>query len=964
MIKRSSLLNKVVPIVLVGTLLLVGAGYPTEEKTQTVISAEDETVTSIGAGLYYSEVLKQYAEKGYVSYDGESITAEVADDSLTGTHTLDGEEHIGIMWDAEQESVSYSVIVPQDGLYQIGCVYRPLGDNGAPITRSLSIDGLIPFREAISLEFLRTWQDTNAPLQDALGNDVRPFSKEIPRFIETLLQDSGGKNTAPLQIYLTAGTHTITFGYIDEPLFLEKVYLSAPKALPSYEEVLAEWQKDSAKKGNGKTVTFEAESYTHVLEKSDSVIGVEYSGDPAASPPALYETKMNYIGGGGFKDGNQSITWKFAVEASGYYKLALRVAQWYNDGLPSYRQILIDGAVPFSEWDCYSFEYNDKWYSEELSNAQGEPYLLWLDAGEHTLTLTVKMGAYANIEESLYDSTQDLSKLIRRIKLVTGENPDGNYDYEIERNIPGIVSDLEALKTSLVYCETVSRELAGKKSSMSNSFDSAVEQLDELIEDPDRIPKRLSDLETTLGNLGNWITTIKTVPLGIDWISVAAPDEVIPDKKATIFEYAWYWIVKLIDSFSKDYQSVSVVDTGVTADVELDVWVSRGADWCRLIKQMSDANFTPYNNAVIKLNMIPAGQISGVNPVMLSVASGNAPDVVLGVGSSVPVEYAVRNAIVDLSKLEGFEEIKNALHVEAFTPLEYLGGVYGLPETVNYRCMYYRTDIFDEIGLTPPDTWDEFYSTTLPVLYQNGLKCYIPMLYDVFLFQNGGAYYTDDGHYSALDSEAAFKAFKETCELNINYSIPIAANYFTRFRTGEMPLILGQAADYLTFTSASPEITGNWDISPVPATVNEDGTLNRSSSGSAIDCGIIMSQSEHVDEAWAFLKWWMGDDTQKTFANQIENQLGVTARYFSANKKAFSALPFSRDEFKVINAFFDSNIESPFVLGGYYTGRHLTNAWTRCVEGAEDFRDSLEEAVEDINIELRRKQIEYGIFPE
>lgn len=964
MLKRSSLLYRVVPIALVGALLLVGAGLPTEEKTQPVIAVEDETVASIGEEIYYSQVLKHYAEKGYTPYEGDNITAEITDASLIGTHTLNDEEHIGVMWDEEKETVSYSVSVPETGLYQIGCLYLPLGDNGAPITRSLSVDGEIPFQEALSLEFLRTWQDTNAPLKDVLGNDVRPFSKEILQFKETLLQDSGGKHTAPLQVYLTEGTHTITFGYVDEPLFLEKVYLAAPKTLPTYKEVLAEWQQDSAKKGNGKTVTFEAESFDHVLEKSDSVIGVEYSGDPAASPAALYETRMNYIGGGGFKDGNQSITWKFAVETAGYYKLALRVAQWYNDGLPSYRQILIDGAVPFSEWDCYSFTYNDKWYSEELSDAEGEPYLLWLNEGEHTLTLTVKMGAYADIEETLYDSTQDLSKLIRRIKLVTGEDPDSNYDYEIERNIPGIVSDLEALKSALVYCDTLSRELAGKKTSMSNSFDSVVEQLEELIEDPDRVPKRLSDLETTLGNLGNWITTIKTIPLGVDWISVAAPDEVIPDKKANIFEYVWYWVVKLIDSFSKDYQSVSVVDTGVTADTELDVWVSRGADWCRLIKQMSDANFTPNSNAIIKLNMMPAGQIAGVNPVMLSVASGNAPDVVLGVGASIPVEYAVRNAIVDLSKLEGFEEVKNSLHVEAFTPLQYLGGVYGLPETVGFRCLYYRTDIFEEIGLTPPDTWDEFYGTTLPVLYQNGLKCYIPMMYDIFLFQNGGAYYSDDGHYSALDSAAAFKAFRETCELNINYSIPVAANYFTRFRTGEMPLILGSSGDYLTFASAAPEISGNWDISPVPATVNEDGSLNRSSSGSSVDCGIIMSQSEHVDEAWAFLKWWMSNDTQKTFANQIENQLGMTARYFSANKKAFSALPFSRDEFKVINTFFDNNVESPFVLGGYYTGRHLTNAWTRCVESGEDFRDSLEEAVEEINIELRRKQIEYGIFPE
>ena len=48
--------------------------------------------------------------------------------------------------------------------------------------------------------------------------------------------------------------------------------------------------------------------------------------------------------------------------------------------------------------------------------------------------------------------------------------------------------------------------------------------------------------------------------------------------------------------------------------------------------------------------------------------------------------------------------------------------------------------------------------------------------------------------------------------------------------------------------------------------------------------------------------------------------------------------------------------------GGYYTSRHIVNAWTRCVESGEDFRSSLEEAVEDINIELRRKQEEYGEF--
>ncbi|MBQ1211227.1 MAG: extracellular solute-binding protein, partial [Clostridia bacterium] len=230
-----------------------------------------------------------------------------------------------------------------------------------------------------------------------------------------------------------------------------------------------------------------------------------------------------------------------------------------------------------------------------------------------------------------------------------------------------------------------------------------------------------------------------------------------------------------------------------------------------------------------------------------------------------------------------------------------------------------------------------------------------------FLWQNGGQYYTDDGHYSALGTPEAFTAFKQTCELNINYSIPVASNYFTRFRTGDLPMMIGQASDYLTFTSAAPEITGNWAIAPLPGTVTEDG-LCRYSSGAPIDCSVIMSQSDKIDASWEFLKWWMSDETQTKFANEIENQLGITARYFSANKQAFSTLSFSREEMEVINTFFDNNVESQAVLGGYYTSRHILNAWTRCVESGEDFRDSWEEAVEDIDIELRRKQQEYGVF--
>lgn len=943
--------------------LLMTLALPTCVAEGTAVAEVDtQEIVADRADDYYSSLLEEYSQNGYRDYTGDKIETAVTDETLIGDTELGGETHTGILWDEDLDTVSFRVTVEADALYNVGVVYYPLGTSGAVILREMLIDGTAPCKETENVEFLRFWKDAHAPLTDKVGDEVKPFSEETPRFEDTLVYDSAGKYTAALKFYLTAGEHVITLRYVDEPMFISSLYLSAPETIPSYATVLKQWQSEG-KTGNGTTVVFEAEDFDRVSEKTASVIGVEASGDPSASPSTPYNLKMNYIGGAGFKSGNQSITWNFKVKTAGYYKLGLRIAQWYNDGLPSFRQIKIDGEVPFAEWDCYSFSYSDNWYSKVVDDADGQPYQVWLDAGDHTLTMTVKMGPYGEIEEILSQTTQDMSALIRRIKKVTGEDPDSNYDYEIVKNVPGIVDDLKALEKNVRYCEEVAYQLANKKSSMSNNFDSIAKQLAELIEKPDRIPKRLGDLETALGNLGTWINSITTNPLGIDKIWIASPDEEIVNYKASIFESIWYGIIKLLNSFTKDYQSVSVVDTGVKVDTEIEVWVGRGTEWCRLIKQLADANFTPETGIGIDINVLPASQITtaGVNSLMLSVAAGTAPDVVLGLGSGLPVEYAAREAIVKLSDLEGFDEAAAKLHTEAFKPLTYLGDVYAMPETVNFRCIYYRTDIFAELGLTPPDTWDEFYDTTLPVLYQNGMKCYIPMLYDIFLFQNGGTYYSEDGHSSALGTPQAFNAFKEVCELNINYSVPVAANYFTRFRTGEMPMIIGQSSDYLSFTSAAPELAGNWAIAPQPATVTEDG-LCRYSSGSPVDCAVIMSQSDRVDESWAFLKWWLSDESQTKYATEIENQMGITARYFSANMQAFSTLSFSKAEKSVINVFFENNVESIAVLGGYYASRHINNAWTRCVESGEDFRDSWESAVEDIDKELRRKQEEYGIY--
>ena len=54
--------------------------------------------------------------------------------------------------------------------------------------------------------------------------------------------------------------------------------------------------------------------------------------------------------------------------------------------------------------------------------------------------------------------------------------------------------------------------------------------------------------------------------------------------------------------------------------------------------------------------------------------------------------------------------------------------------------------------------------------------------------------------------------------------------------------------------------------------------------------------------------------------------------------------------------------ERPVVLGGYFTPRHVDNAWNEVVLQGKNERESLEAAVRAINRELRKKQEEFGII--
>lgn len=935
-----------------------------------------------------------YADDAAIGYDAALESYEAYAAAPEGTRVellpsdavLTGDAVLADMADAAQvivmgegdSSASWTVDVPADGLYELEIVYYAQEGNEAKVQRRLLIDGAVPFDEANNLCLYRRFVEAEDEIgrTNSIDDEVWPRQNEVRLWQTVRAVDGQGIYVDPLQFYLTAGTHEITLQYVDQPVSIASMAFVAPETYPAYAEVSAAYEAAGYQDApEGTQVKFQAED---TLWRSENVIRRESDSDPKTEPRSGANRVLNTLGGWRWRLGNAAVTWEFDVPEDGLYAITLKVAQNNDAGMPSYRQIQIDGEIPFDEMRLYAFPYSDKWYGETLHGADGEPFRFYLTKGTHTLTMTVKLGPIGEIMTRTEADTAYLSEVQREIVKITGTDPDYNYEYDLYRTMPELSGQLTYLAGRLQECADLLASISNKTTSMENNYRQIIDTLTFFAEDVDRIPRALSDMDNAQSNLGTYISSMEKCPLAVDYIIVHAPEDEVKIATSTFFQRLAVTGENFIASFYKDYDSVGLIvdEADGEEQVVLDVWIGRGTEWGEILKELADEDFTPRTGIVVNLHVLPSGQLAtgSVNTILLSVTSGTAPDVALSVDYNLPGEFAFREAVVDLTQFDDFEEVASQFYESSLVPYTYQGGVYALPETMDFTVMIYRQDVLRELEVELPETWTDLYQKVLPRLYENNMSFSLPVDtsvssnspgalrgFTMLLLQMGGDYYVGDGKASALDTPEAYKAFKFWTDMYANYGIDAESNFFTRIRTGTMPIGIGNYTTYLQLLTSAPELYGRWSIAPVPGTEQADGTVSHAVGTTSSTAGVILSQSDKQEAAWEFLKWWMSEETQTRYGRELEAILGTGARWNTANVEAFFSLPWDQRHAQIIKAQMESAQEQLIVPGGYFTGRHIINAWNSVVVNNENARDMLEDAVKDINKELENKRKEFGI---
>ena len=907
--------------------------------------------------------------------------------------------------------------IPQTGLYNIYVNYYPLPDGGANIERKIIVNQNINtdvtteypllFEDLINVKFKRYFRDRGEVFQDIGGNDMKPQQEEIFDVCRTqYIRDNSGYIIDPYLIYFNQGENTITFESIRESMAIVSIGITSYQPLQKYEDYISYYEQLGYTEIMSLEEPIRIEGESAVERTSPTLYAISDRTDPKNNPSDPVKVKLNAIGGSKWSQPGDAITWAVDLtdNESGLYYISFRAKQDTLRGLYSTRRVYINGEIPFIEANSSRFSYSSAFKIVTLGS-ENEPFAFYLEGGKvNTITLEATLGDYAEQINKVQRVIDKLNNLYIRIIAITTTNPDPYQNYHLYGERARVVGTLETFEESARELEEVSQtitEISGEKSDKVAILDKMTVQLWDMYNRPRTIQQRIKDFGRNISALGTWISEIKEQALTVECLWIHSSLKQLPKANSNFFVGTWFSIKSFIRSFGFDYDLVGKLET-IDSDKNIEVWFltspAAGREQANAINTLMANTFTHQYGINVDLKVVAPA-------VLLSATlAGIGPDVAINVDNGLPVNYAMRKAVMDISGFPEFYEVtgicsaKNAadglcdpnvdynegrlndlnqqylFFDSAMVPYEYGGGYYALPNTQSFLVMFYRADIFEENGWVVPQTWDDVTNLVTELSISN-LQFYLPVnvigatsivnqVFATMLYQRGGSFYRNGNRESNFDSESAMQAFELWCRYYTDYGFTLhVVNFLNLFRTGEMPIGIIGYEMFNTLTVFAPEIAGKWNFAPLPGVYDDLGEFNNS--GAAHGTATVLlkqtKREQDYESSWDFMRWWVSKDTQTNYARELESILGAAARHNTANVMAFRNLAWTREERDVLIEQWEKSVGVPEVPGGYYTGRNLENAFREVVNNDTNPRETLQEYILLINAEIRKKRKEFGL---
>ncbi|MFQ9514575.1 MAG: extracellular solute-binding protein [Eubacterium sp.] len=943
--------------------------------------------TEIGEGKHQAVLKKGMAvDKYYEANKDNDTTPEAVTDYDSQMKEL-----------AYQDKAEYKVTVDKAGLYYLSLDYISVGSSLSDYTVSLTVNGKQNYTEMNTIALPMIWSDSDEgfvssdgnkefPL-DSYGDEMAPSQNRVQKWKTTYLYNNTYTSTTPLAFKLEKGENTIIIENVSSGgLAVGKMIAEAAEDNTiSYEEYAKQHKDAEVVKDDENALQIDAVYYTQ-KNSTDAIYGT--SAKSSLTRFNIDNEKLNTLGWGA---AGIEVTYSFNVKKTGNYNIAFHYANGKKE-FTAFETIKIDGQVPFKELYDYEFAPVSSGYENlTLADDEGNNYNFYLTEGTHTITIKQENSPVMEAYRYALLMEQHITDFELEITKITGADVDTERNWKMTKYIPEIEDYLDAYMTVIHHIRFLLQDYSenGNGGAILAYLDEAEQFIKDMQKYPDEIALHKEDLtgadNSVLVSLSSFTTEVTANDFTLDRIYVYGDKDQLERANSSLGSSMWTSIRALANTFTSDKYS-----TGVEEDENtITIWVNRAITHVDLLQKMADTEFVPYYKEKTGKDIkVRVAAMPDVNKLTLAIAADETPDIALGLMSYVPFDLSSRGALYDLSEFDDFWTVANRFPTGAFVSYVYNEKVYAIPETTDFNAVVYRKDIFDNLGLEVPNTWDDLIDI-LPTLQRYGMNFYHNIAaggtgYKWFyqtapmILQNGGQLYVQDENglvTTGIDESAtSVKGLQLLGDLFTKYSLETSVNiFFNSFRYSVLPIGIVGVEDYTLIKNGAQELDGKWDMTPYLGTpeVDENGNPVLDENGEQVinrtfvangTGGVIFKGSEKKEASWEFLKWWTDTDVQTEYTYTLRSTYGKTYFWLSANMEALQNNPMDESDKNVVLDQINYVTDITRTPGQYLLERTISNIWTTMVFDGTSAQVAVDEAKSDVNKEIVRKMQELGYY--
>lgn len=306
------------------------------------------------------------------------------------------------------------------------------------------------------------------------------------------------------------------------------------------------------------------------------------------------------------------------------------------------------------------------------------------------------------------------------------------------------------------------------------------------------------------------------------------------------------------------------------------LWQDDATDttWAELAEKFNSEQ----EDVVVTLETIPLDQYQ--NQLITSAMSGTGPDAARSKDWWLG-QFAPEGAIADITEFvdqwENSDDVVESLWATGQLPGE--DAIFMLPHQYTTLYLYYRPSYFEEAGVEPPSSQEDFLAAAEALTGDGrfaldvrggagGQDQWLAWMYA------GGASLVDDSGEVILDDDTAVEVNQRYLDLTTSLdaappgSITAAfADVKTNFADGLTAMMIHHPGSLAEMQSTFEDDLG---VIPIPTGDGQPGATLGSMSGN-----VIMEGSESKEAAWAWISWLSEQEQMETMTASPEGQLPV-----------------------------------------------------------------------------------------